>query len=88
MQGAAKETASEAVVEADVVETSEAAVEETDAEPSEEPGAVKPVSDPEPVVEENSDSGASEEEESDIPQDAAEDASAAEAEEGAEPVSE
>ena len=88
VQGAAKETASEAVVEADVVETSAAAVEETDAEPSEEPGAVKPVSDPEPVVEENSDSGASEEEESDIPQDAAEDASAAEAEEGAEPVSE
>ena len=88
VQGAAKETASEAVVEADVVETSAAAVEETDAEPSEEPGAVEPVSDPEPVVEENSDSGASEEEESDIPQDAAEDASAAEAEEGAEPVSE
>ena len=52
VQGAAKETASEAVVEADVVETSAAAVEETDAEPSEE------------------------------------DASAAEAEEGAEPVSE
>ena len=88
VQGAAKETASEAVVEADVVETSAAAVEETDAEPSEEPGAVEPVSDPEPVVEENSDSGASEEEESDIPQDVAEDASAAEAEEGAEPVSE
>lgn len=88
VQEAAKETASEAVVEADVVETSAATVEETDAEPSEEPGAVEPVSDPEPVVEENSDSGASEEEESDIPQDAAEDASAAEAEEGAEPVSE
>ena len=73
VQEAAKETASEAVVEADAAETSEAAAEVTDAEPA---------------MEENSDSGALEEEESDTLQDPAEDDSAEEAEEEAESVSE
>ena len=58
---AAKETATEAVAEADAAETSEAAAEAADAEPA---------------MEENSDSGALEEEESDTLQDPADDASA------------
>ena len=70
---AAKETATEAVAEADAAETSEAAAEAADAEPA---------------MEENSDSGALEEEESDTLQDPADDVSAAETEEEAEPVSE
>ena len=73
VQEAAKETATEAVAEADAAETSEAAAEAADAEPA---------------MEENSDSGALEEEESDTLQDPADDVSAAETEEEAEPVSE
>ena len=61
VQEAAKETATEAVAEADAAETSEAAAEAADAEPA---------------MEENSDSGALEEEESDTLQDPADDASA------------
>ena len=70
---AAKETATEAVAEADAAETSEAAAEAADAEPA---------------MEENSDSGALEEEESDTLQDPADYVSAAETEEEAEPGSE
>ena len=61
VQEAAKETATEAVAEADAAETSEAAAEAADAEPA---------------MEENSDSGALEEEESDTLQDPADDVSA------------